>query len=185
MICHGNPTGDWNGTSLTSGHHYQRLYGRRVTFRVYAPGWYGWWYGMAYVTDLLLLLGILMPQTLTLHRGASLTVLLNTSSRRTSIGRCCWTTIWERWFQNEWFPNVSWKCEPEWLNLLLHVWHRPWASALLQDPHMPGEVFSSVRVEIWIRGCNGDLERCQYIVQDGLGAVFLHTKCRTVQVKTQ
>jgi hypothetical protein len=110
---------------------------------------------MVCVTDMRLL-GMLMLQTLFDTRLVRACTIRCTCGRRRRADWCARAAIRKSWLKHKRFPYISRERFAKSIDLLLHICHWPQARALLQYPHVPREVFTSISIEvrIWGRECN-------------------------------
>lgn len=114
------------------------------------------------VTDLRMLDSALGVNCLlvVVHRSARdrWPVVIGVESRRGLTGRRVRAAVREAGLQHERLPCVGRESLPNGVYLLLHIGHWPRVHDLFQHPHVPREVLTGIRVQVWIWRSEGDLE---------------------------
>lgn len=113
------------------------------------------------VTDLRMLHGALgVNRLVVVHRSARdrRSVVIGVEPRRSLARGRVRAAVWETRLQYEGLPCVGGESLPNRVYLLLHIGHWPRVHDLFQHPHVPCEVLTGIRVQVWIWRSEGNLE---------------------------
>lgn len=73
------------------------------------------------------------------------------------------TSVRETGLQYKRLANIGGKRLPQGVDLFLKLRHSPGLYYFLQNPHMPREKLTGIRIEVRVRGNDGNLQISQYI----------------------